>query len=198
MFNKDLIIELLKRKNWSRYKLSKEANLAQSTLSDILTGKNSNPRMDTIQKIATALDVTVDVFFDDEGNPNTIEKNENEEKINLLGDTIKKLRLDKGMTTYELADLTGIPQSTISKMENGKRKIETDSLQLLAKALKVPISTFFDDNNNELNTTAKSENEEKFHSDIIRIERARRKMPKDEQENMMKVLEAAFAKYFND
>lgn len=111
---------------------------------------------------------------------------------------LKSIRVDKGMTTYELADLTGIPQSTISKMENGKRKIETDSLQLLAKALKVPISTFFDDNNNELNTTVKSKSEEKFHSDIVRIERARRKMPKDEQENMMKVLEAAFAKYFND
>lgn len=64
MFNKDLIIELLEKKNWSRYRLSKEANMAQSTLSDILTGKNLNPRMDTIQKIATALDVTVDVFFD--------------------------------------------------------------------------------------------------------------------------------------
>ena len=43
-----------------------------------------------------------------------------------------------------------------------------------------------------------NENEEEFNSDIVRIERARRKMPKDEQENMMKVLEAAFAKYFND
>lgn len=64
MFNKDLIIELLEKKGWSQYKLSKKANMAQSTLSDILTGKNANPRMDTIQKIATALDVTVDSFFD--------------------------------------------------------------------------------------------------------------------------------------
>lgn len=63
MFNKDLIIELLTKKGWSRYKLCKTANLAQSTLSDILTGKNSNPRMDTIQKIADALDTSVDTFF---------------------------------------------------------------------------------------------------------------------------------------
>lgn len=66
MFNKEVIIKLLEKKGWSRYKLSKEANMAQSTLSDILTGKNSNPRMDTIQKIATALNVSVDVFFDNE------------------------------------------------------------------------------------------------------------------------------------
>lgn len=74
MFNKDLILKELKAKGWSRYKLCKEANMAQSTLSDILTGKNSNPRMDTIQKIATALNVSVDTFFDNQGE--TTEKTE--------------------------------------------------------------------------------------------------------------------------
>lgn len=110
---------------------------------------------------------------------------------------LKAIRVKKGITTYELANLTGIPQSTISKMENGKRKIETDSLQLLAKALNVTISTFFDDEENTP-IPVKNDIEEEFNSDIIRIERARKKMPKDERENMMKVLEAAFAKYFND
>ncbi|MEG0366582.1 MAG: helix-turn-helix transcriptional regulator [Coprobacillus sp.] len=71
MFNKDVILKLLEKKGWSRYKLSKESNLAQSTLSDILTGKNSNPRMDTIQKIATTLNVSVDVFFDNDSNCNS-------------------------------------------------------------------------------------------------------------------------------
>ncbi|EJT5929800.1 helix-turn-helix domain-containing protein [Clostridium perfringens] len=75
MFNKELIIELLEKKGWSRYRLSKEAHMAQSTLSDILTGKNANPRMDTIQKIASALDVTVDVFFDNDSNPNESKSN---------------------------------------------------------------------------------------------------------------------------
>ncbi|BDU92705.1 TPA: helix-turn-helix domain-containing protein [Clostridium perfringens] len=75
MFNKELIIELLEKKGWSRYRLSKEAHMAQSTLSDILTGKNANPRMDTIQKIASALDVTVDVFFDNDSNPNESKAN---------------------------------------------------------------------------------------------------------------------------
>ncbi|WP_150542716.1 helix-turn-helix domain-containing protein [Clostridium perfringens] len=79
MFNKELIIELLEKKGWSRYRLSKEAHMAQSTLSDILTGKNANPRMDTIQKIASALDVTVDVFFDNDSNPNESKKNKKRE-----------------------------------------------------------------------------------------------------------------------
>ncbi|MDU7365381.1 helix-turn-helix transcriptional regulator [Clostridium sp.] len=58
---------------------------------------------------------------------------------------LKIIRTEKGITTYELSELTGIPQSTISKMENGKRKIETESLTILAKALNVPVSTFFSD-----------------------------------------------------
>lgn len=66
MFNKNLILDILTQKGWSRYKLCKEANMAQSTLSDILNGKNSNPRMDTIQKIADALGVSVNAFFDEE------------------------------------------------------------------------------------------------------------------------------------
>lgn len=70
MFNKDLIVELLEKKGWSRYKLCKEANLAQSTLSDILNGKKNNPRTDTLQKIANALGVTVDTFFDNDLSPN--------------------------------------------------------------------------------------------------------------------------------
>lgn len=76
MFNKDLVIKAIENKGWSKYKLCKEANLSQSTLSDILTGKNKNPRMDTIQKVATALNVSVDTFFDDIDNLNSDKINE--------------------------------------------------------------------------------------------------------------------------
>ncbi|MEG1313145.1 helix-turn-helix domain-containing protein [Clostridium sp.] len=61
---------------------------------------------------------------------------------------LKQLRISKGITTYELSELTGIPQSTISKMENGKRKIETDSLELLSKALNINVNEFFNDSHN--------------------------------------------------
>jgi len=74
MFNKNLILDILTQKGWSRYKLCKEAKMAQSTLSDILNGKNSNPRMDTIQKIADALGVSVNAFFDSESTEDTLGK----------------------------------------------------------------------------------------------------------------------------
>lgn len=66
MFNKEKISQILKEKGWSRYKLCKEAGMAQSTLSDILGGKNVSPKTSTLQRIADALNVPMSSFFDDE------------------------------------------------------------------------------------------------------------------------------------
>jgi transcriptional regulator with XRE-family HTH domain len=65
MFKKDLILNALEQKGWSRYKLCKEANMAQSTLSDILGGKNVTPKTSTLQRIADTLGVPINTFFDD-------------------------------------------------------------------------------------------------------------------------------------
>lgn len=62
-----------------------------------------------------------------------------------INEHIKNIRNKKGITTYKLAEMTGIPQSTISKIENGKRRIDSDSLQKITKALEIPISTIFQD-----------------------------------------------------
>nr|DAE48769.1 MAG TPA: helix-turn-helix domain protein [Caudoviricetes sp.] len=114
--------------------------------------------------------------------------------INLLGDNIRKLRLEKGLGLNEVARLANITGGYLSSIENNKRtNVGTEILESIAKAIGVSVSDFYLQNEKIIN-----ENEEEFNSDIVRIERARRKMPKDERENMMKVLEAAFAKYFND
>lgn len=69
MFNKDSIIKALDSKKWSRYKLCKEASIAQSTLSDILSGESKNPNTKTLQKIADALEVSMSTFFDGDDAP---------------------------------------------------------------------------------------------------------------------------------
>ncbi|ABK60853.1 helix-turn-helix domain-containing protein [Clostridium novyi] len=104
---------------------------------------------------------------------------------------LKQLRISRNITTYELSELTGIPQSTISKMENGKRKIEAESLQKLADALNISVNEFFD-------SSFKDSTSESFDEDIRRIERARNKMPLKDKEKMMKILEASFEDYFDD
>jgi len=51
-------------------------------------------------------------------------------------------RLKKGMTQKELSELTGIPQSHISEMENGKRQTGKKRAKILAKALNVGHKVF--------------------------------------------------------
>lgn len=57
---------------------------------------------------------------------------------------IKQTREDKSLSTYKLAEIMTnngfkISQSTISKIENGNKKIDTDTLQAIADALEVPV-----------------------------------------------------------
>ena len=54
-----------------------------------------------------------------------------------VGDRIKALREGRGLSTTDLSQLTGISQSTISKLENGKRKAEIALLEKIASALNV-------------------------------------------------------------
>ena len=51
-------------------------------------------------------------------------------------------RLKDGMTQKRLSELTGIPQSHISEMENGKRTIGKKRAKILAKVLNVGYKVF--------------------------------------------------------
>jgi transcriptional regulator with XRE-family HTH domain len=50
---------------------------------------------------------------------------------------LKKLRLDENMTQQELAAATGLTQSTLSRLENGRRRPHPKTLQRLAEVLGV-------------------------------------------------------------
>lgn len=56
-----------------------------------------------------------------------------------IGERIKKIRNEKGLSTYQLAEITGISQSSISKLENGRRKTDSSTLEKLADALSVSV-----------------------------------------------------------
>lgn len=58
---------------------------------------------------------------------------------------LKDIRNSKNISTYELANITGISQSTISKIENGKRKLDIDMLTNIAKGLEVSVESLFKD-----------------------------------------------------
>ena len=56
-----------------------------------------------------------------------------------IGERIKKIRNECGLSTYDLSKMTGISQSSISKMENGKRKIDNLVLEKIAGALNISV-----------------------------------------------------------
>jgi len=60
-----------------------------------------------------------------------------------IGREIKALRLQQGITIAELAVLTGLSISMLSKIENGATSASLTTLQLLANALSTPITSFF-------------------------------------------------------
>ena len=58
--------------------------------------------------------------------------------LTFVSGRIKSLRKSKGFTQEELAQRTGLPQSHISKLENGKHSPSAMTLEKIARALGVP------------------------------------------------------------
>lgn len=63
----------------------------------------------------------------------------------MLGDVIRKIRTDKKVTIKEIAAKAGVTSSLLSQIENNKANPSVNSLMAIAKALKVPISSLFND-----------------------------------------------------
>lgn len=53
-----------------------------------------------------------------------------------VGESVRIIRELQGLSQNELAELTGIPQSTISAIENDRVQLGVERAKVLAKALK--------------------------------------------------------------
>jgi phosphoglycolate phosphatase len=67
---------------------------------------------------------------------------------NQLGKKLKELRIKAGITQKELARCLGCTEIMISRYELGVSQISIQQLEKIAKALKTPISSFFEDSIN--------------------------------------------------
>ena len=61
----------------------------------------------------------------------------------MLGETIKSIRIRKKLTIKDVAEKAQITSSLLSQIENNKANPSINSLMAIAKALNVPISAFF-------------------------------------------------------
>ncbi|WP_411730972.1 helix-turn-helix domain-containing protein [Peribacillus sp. CSMR9] len=63
----------------------------------------------------------------------------NFKEVNIIN-KIRKKRLEKGWTQFELAEKSGVPQSTISQIERGNRKYPThENIMKIVKALEITV-----------------------------------------------------------
>lgn len=61
-----------------------------------------------------------------------------------VGGSLRRIRENKGLTIRSLAEKSGLSVNTLSLIENGKTSPSVGTLQQLAFALQVPITSFFE------------------------------------------------------
>jgi transcriptional regulator with XRE-family HTH domain len=66
-----------------------------------------------------------------------------EDRLRALGSQVRALRRDRGLSTAELVTACGVSRSMISQVERGLAAPSLELLWALARALDVPIGTFF-------------------------------------------------------
>ncbi len=59
-------------------------------------------------------------------------------------ETLKRIRMVRGMNQVDLAKASGVSQNTISEIETGRREARAATLRKLASALEVEIADFFE------------------------------------------------------
>lgn len=55
--------EMIKRKGLTNYRVAKNSNIGQATISELVSGKRKEPRYSTAKKIAEVLEVDVDEIY---------------------------------------------------------------------------------------------------------------------------------------
>jgi len=73
------------------------------------------------------------------------EKQQKLRTISTLGERVRRLRRERGMTLSELASLSGISVATLSKLENGLTGLNLDNVIRLAGGFAMPVSILLND-----------------------------------------------------
>ena len=100
-----------------------------------------------------------------------------------IGETIKELRLDRGLTQDELADLAGTTAANISRIETGKHGVGSELLNSLAYVFNLKVY--------QLIALAEGydlpELSARFSSDEIEMLTKYRKMTKEQRDAFMRL-----------
>jgi plasmid maintenance system antidote protein VapI len=79
------------------------------------------------------------------------EKYEQDLKLELLGDMIRQVRLERNLTQEQLGKLIGVQKAQISKLENNTTNVTMDTILRVFNALKAKISFNIELKNQRIN-----------------------------------------------
>lgn len=120
MVNVKNIEKILSEKGWTKYRLAKEAQIGQSTLSEILSGKKKNPALSTLTKLSDTLECSIDY---------------------LTGNSLKSIVEDRlselNMSIEQLSEKTNISATYINNLDNiiSPNEIDYNYMEKIAVAL---------------------------------------------------------------
>ena len=99
----------------------------------------------------TSLDTLIDKHIGKLGTKDR-DKFENELRLDILGETIKKVRKERKLTQEQLGKLVGVKKAQISKIENNLNDARFETILKVFRALNVKIhfNVEFDNQNAEL------------------------------------------------
>lgn len=107
------VTQLREERNWSLYRLAKEAGISYSTLSNTFH-RNNVPSVSTLMRICEGFGITLAEFFDEEG---TMPKQLTVSDQKLLVDWHRLPRNDKNLVTAYMQGLLKISSTTESEDE---------------------------------------------------------------------------------
>lgn len=82
-------------------------------------------------------------------------KSLNSKEHKILLEMLYQLRVVSGLRQSDLADLLKVPQSFVSKIESGERRIDIIELREILKCFKTDIKEFVNEFENKINASRK-------------------------------------------
>lgn len=106
-----------------------------------------------------------------------------------IGEKVRKIRKEKGLSIMDLKEKTGLSKSTISDLENDKSSPTIDTLQKIANALSVDIKEFFE-KKLENQTELIDDLVEEFPEGVYVLRRASKKLSPEAKKQMIRIMKA--------
>jgi HTH-type transcriptional regulator, repressor for puuD len=95
---------------------------------------------------------------------------------------LREIRESFGLSTYQLGKLIGASQSTISKLENGQRRIDVEIVEKICDSLGLSLLDFFDSEKPSL------------PSDLIQLVETAKKLSPEERKKFHEFMKIFLAK----